>query len=539
MLKMLSNPSSNSLEYELKLVLNPVDLQRFRRLPILSQLASGRGRTQQLKSVYFDTPDNALRSRLVGLRVRSIAKRQIQCLKTPAGNGAGDLARMEWEMDIAGELPQLEKFEDSLASQHLVGIHAEDLAPRFATLVSRRTRILETNTHDVIELAIDEGRISAQLNGAEYSEPVCEIELELKSGSPKALYELALAIHREIPVRVLHQTKAERGYRLLDASLKYSLKANSIALNSAISAESAIQEIMYSCLAHWKEAETVVLNSHDTEGVHQLRVALRRMHSVLRLFKPLVHDQQVDYIQGELKWLISAAGLARDLDVFLDELLAPITTHFKGDNGLFDLRRQIERKREMAYAGLRDVLKSHRYTQLLLSLGRWLEGRGWREQSLDETSAKLFNPLRPLTDVWLQGLYTQTLKLGDKFSDLSVKKRHRLRISIKRLRYATEFFSSLYGKKSIPFVKRLKVLQDQLGVLNDIAATKSFLAAQILHEDEQAHTRNCSLYGAAGIVIGWQSHDALNVEHTVCQAWEKFLKAKPFWNTPSPEGVAT
>lgn len=188
-------------EIELKFRLGPRAAARLAAHPALA----GEDSVQSLRSVYFDTPDQALRRAGWGLRVRATGRGFVQTLK---GQTGGDvLNRAEWETPVPSEALDWQAVKTTPAAALLKG-RRRDLSPRFASTVRRRARLVAFEGA-VIEAAYDEGELSA---GGRV-ESLRELELELKDGPPQALFALARRLSADVALVPLFESKAERGWR--------------------------------------------------------------------------------------------------------------------------------------------------------------------------------------------------------------------------------------------------------------------------------------------------------------------------------------
>ena len=134
-----------------------------------------------------------------------------------------------------------------------------------------------------------------------------------------------------------------------------------------------------------------------------------------------------------------------------------------------------------------------------------------------------------LADGLLAKRHRKARKRGAHFADLAPEQRHQLRIALKKLRYATEFFRSLYGDKKVAsYLRRLSALQDDLGHLNDVATAET-LMDRLAGEP----TVDGPWHIGGGIVIGWHARGVTQLEPQLIRDWEKFSKASPFWSKPS------
>lgn len=523
-------------EIELKLRVAPDDMPRLRAAKRLADSA-GKAGSKMLDSTYFDTDDLRLQAQGLSLRVRKQGRSFVQTLKSaPTGQG-GALRRGEWETPVSGDQPDLSALPDPSVLLDAVGpLEAAALRPVFSTHVRRSVRLLTPADGVEVEVAIDEGEIRTPSGR---TLPLSELELELKAGTDTApLYALAQALNETVPLRVETRTKSERGYDLAAGLGARWSKASRLELSPEITVEQALAGIVRHCIGHMVANEAVALEGVESEGVHQMRVALRRLRSALSLFKPFLPPEQLDRLVAEVKWLAGSLGAARDWDVFLEELLVPVLQAFPGDAGLAALEEAAGECRRRGYAGVRAAVDSPRYTALLLTLGAWVDGRGWRDQPVSEHSAMLLQPVLDMADRMLSKRHRQARRRGRGFARLAAADRHQLRIALKKLRYAAEFFRSLYDPKPVRrYLDDLAALQDTLGHLQDVA-TVTKLVGQV--EAELGDAAPAGWQRGAGMVIGWHGHGLQAREPQIVRDWEAFADTKPFWTSgkPDPETVA-
>ncbi len=250
------------------------------------------------------------------------------------------------------------------------------------------------------------------------------------------------------------------------------VKAEPIALRRRMTSAEAFQAIASSCLRHLMANEAILRTEREPAAVHQMRVALRRLRAALTLFKSVVADPQLDAIKDELKWMASQLGEARDLDVYIAQTLEPARDRHRGDTDFEALVADYEERRSRAYEAVQATLLSPRFLHGILEVAAWIQAGAW--SSLDDGAAKE-NRDRSILDHAKEELarrWRKIRKRGKRLAALDPEERHQLRIEIKKLRYATEFFESLFkgarkGKRASREV--LEALQETLGELNDIA----------------------------------------------------------------------
>ena len=129
-----------------------------------------------------------------------------------------------------------------------------------------------------------------------------------------------------------------------------------------------------------------------------------------------------------------------------------------------------------------------------------------------------------LADKILARLHRKVRKRGAHFRQLDTDAQHDLRIELKKLRYAAEFFLPLYAGHAPAkrYVTRLARLQNSLGRARDIASTRTLLNA--VRQDDQP-----ALHLAIGAATGWQARDQIAVVKTLCKRWRQFKATPVFW----------
>lgn len=517
-------------EIELKLAVDPEHLTRLRSAAVLKERGRGRAATRVLESVYYDTADFRLKRRAVALRVRKQGNGFIQTVKT-AGQATNGVVRGEWEWPLTGTGPDLSKIVEPDAIHELGPLSTSELRPVFE---SRITRTIRRVDDDSIEVAFDTGELRLPDGTAE---PVAELELELKRGQPDALFDLALALNQVVPLRLDVRSKADRGYALAMGEAASWSKAPKLDLAADASVERVMTAIARNCLGHMLVNEACALKGEHPEGIHQMRVALRRLRSAFTLFRTMIPEDQYAWLGGEMRWLASQMGPARDWDVFKTDLLVPVRHAFAEDPlfhaDLDELERAAERKRLEGYDTARAAIRSARYTTLVLKLGQWVEARAWRAQPLSEISAMLFQPMTDLAGRLLKRRHKQARRAGASLAEASTEQRHELRIRLKKLRYAVEFFRSLYHDKDTrQYIQQLAALQDVLGHLNDVATARRLLLEVIdgVPGGGEPVKASTALTRAAGLVIGWYGHNAdWMLSRDLPGHWAAFCDTKLFW----------
>jgi inorganic triphosphatase YgiF len=437
-----------SHEVELKLELSPEAAEHLIRQP---WLCAETRRSQQQLSVYFDTPENELRKRGYTLRVRSVGDRYVQTVKSLNG-GAGLFDRGEWESGVAGPHPDV----GELAGTPLADVPFDKLQPVLRSEVNRTSCRMRPDGAE-IELDIDQGTMNAR--GREL--PVSEVEIELLRGEPTAAVSLARRIAAEVPVKLGVLSKAERGFALADGKLGKVAKAEPVRLRADMNVAEGFAAIVGACLRHFRLNEPLVIEQRKMEALHQTRVAMRRLRSAFSLFRPAIADEEFQQLRDELRWFTGELGDARNLDVYLQRDLEP------------EERRPLELKREQAYDCVIAALDSQRFRRHMLDLVAWAAFGAWRHHANAERELEPYINHR-IDRLWAKVEQAQSLAKADD------EERHRLRIQIKKLRYALEFAEALHAhaaEEQKKFGKAVQDLQESLGHLNDAVVARTLVPA--------------------------------------------------------------
>ncbi|WP_250514552.1 CHAD domain-containing protein [Caballeronia sp. INDeC2] len=206
------------------------------------------------------------------------------------------------------------------------------------------------------------------------------------------------------------------------------------------------------------------------EHVHQLRVAQRRLKTLLKLFRDYVDDAWNTRIAPDLKWFGDLLGAARDWDVFTDKTLPAYAEADDSAERWQTLIAAADVKRRVARDKVRDALASKRYARLTLAFVEWLA----RVASQEDASPMRFVAY---AEKRIRKDYRRIARVAD-LTSLEAHERHRVRIHAKRLRYALEFFRSVTSRRTRKdTAKLLGELQTVLGEANDAAVAADRLAS--------------------------------------------------------------
>jgi CHAD domain-containing protein len=298
-----------------------------------------------------------------------------------------------------------------------------------------------------------------------------------------------------------------------------------------VNAAQSVSEAFATILSHNLRAlltwEKAAKSWKDIEGVHQVRVTLRRMRSALSVFRPAIsRDVTANWAQP-MREFASALGPARDLDVFISEGLTPLAEQLPLP-GAKILMALAERHRARAYEPVRTMLESSDYRRFKKDFRAWVSNEGWLSAGITERErARLDSPAVAFARKTLNQRLSKVLRTGRDADQDSADDMHRLRIECKKLRYAVEFFLPLFeGTEN--FVAQMKKLQDLLGIMHDVFVMPVLLDNLLEHED------NRDAYRYAGVLIGWRAREYYDLKHSFTKRWDGLAEAAVPWAEGMP-----
>lgn len=485
-------------EVELKLLLPGADPatieQRLIRLPLLAHASAQR---RWLWNRYYDTPQHALRERRSALRVRCIGSQAwdgpapqgdwVQTFKT-AGVSQGGLSRRgEWEHTVTGPALSREALADTpWGAMDPDGGLFDLLQPVFDTRCRRTTWLVQTAGGDRIEIALDVGDIVA----GERLQPMLELELELLSGQPGALFACAQDLAQAVAVLPFDASKAERGYALAAGTADRPVRARPTRLGAHATPTQAAQKAMGEMLDQLCRNLASLLQADDPELVHQARVGWRRWRSAARLFRPWLPAVPA---RTALRPLLDALAQRRDLDVAWTEVLPRWqTAYVDGDTArkahAHAALQQLRQRSQTELERIRQHLAQVDTGATLLALAAWLHGLDTLDAPAtaaphptpDSTPA----PVPTTTAQWARDRVSKLHRRLDKAllasdaPESTLQQRHEARLLAKRTRYGVETLLDLLPtQKAQGWAQQATQAQTRIGADRDLLQTIALLHA--------------------------------------------------------------
>ena len=294
-----------------------------------------------------------------------------------------------------------------------------NLEPVFVTDIQRTTRLLHLDGNTIVEVAIDEGNIQA---GAA-RELVSELELELKAGCIGPMYRLAIDLQALAPIWISPESKPARGWHLRTGQTPGIVHTQKPKLRRSVQAAAAFRVVLGGALGHLMANIGPTLRG-SAEGLHQMRLALRRTRAMLELFERHLDADVVGGFNETLRRFGAIFGAARDWDVFCLETLPAAIADLPVER-LRVLKRLGEVNRRIAHTAVVDAMRGHDFTKMVLGLASWVEAGASQPSTLgDERMGKR---LRTLAPSMLDRAANKAKKRGRHAGRLSLIQRHALR----------------------------------------------------------------------------------------------------------------
>ena len=478
-----------------------------------------------LAAMYLDTPDRRLASEGIAWRLRREGRRWVQTLKAARANA---LERFEHEVlrpdastdaSLHAGTPVGDRLLKLLRKAEAAG---EFAGVRYRTEVRRTLRRVRTRGA-VVEVAFDEGRILAgprpgpeEATGGPPEAPLrlCEIEFELVSGSPLAMLELAERWRKRFGLILDPRTKAERGDRLADG-LRFAAvrKGRSPAYPGDASVLDAFCAVLDECLDQIGRNAIGLVDGDPAlrvEHVHQMRVGIRRLRSGLRSFRGWVPAPPPPLVDG-LRALFDPLGLSRDADVLDAGVAAALA-----EAGAPPLEA---RAVGTPAPDPREAVASAAVQQLMLA---WLSWRvGLVEEALPgdaapDAATADSKPFPLQAERRLRRWHRAIADAAKAFDSLDDTALHALRKRIKRQRYAAEFFAPVLKAGALArYLKRLAVVQDRMGELNDLIVARERYQAMVADDP------------AAWFALGWLAARIAELKGLARPELERLARTQP------------
>lgn len=469
---------------------------------------------------YLDTFDWSLMKNKLALRYRVSNGTAMYTLKSTGSIKDGIAERMETEIPLQEPVAAPARVPVKGIRNHIEGmIWPRKLLEHLQIHTDRRRYRVVSSEGAEIELAFDTSIFSLRgLHKTRRTQRLRELEAEILDGPATALGSLAALLAQAFGYAPSAASKLEVAMERLKVALPSKKPPEKLLVRLEDRFDLAVSKILTYQLQRFREQLPGVRQDIDTEFVHQARVATRRMRSALRLFHDAVPENTGTYLAGELKWLGGMFGTVRDLDVFLLNL-----SRFEGQIKFFPGRKKkafenwLEKHRRAPLKALHEALDSARYKNLERRLGRFLE----RPLPARPLAPLAIKSVRDVAPVIIHENFEAVMAQGHKvLAKPKLKQFHRLRIEMKKLRYASEFMAPAYDGSLDPFIERTVEIQDCLGELQDTVFTSGFV--EDLLRDWKGKIVDPDLLFILGEIYQLQAEIARLRQEKFGKIWERF-----------------
>jgi CHAD domain-containing protein len=437
------NPTvTSTVERELKLAVD----DRFRLPELLGTPIPRRLQT----STYYDTSQYDLAHAGITLRHRVERRKQAWQLKLPLMKD-----RLEVELVTRETIPPA-TFRELL----FLHVRQRALLPVATLRVWRAGIRVRVDRAPVAEVTID--HVSVIKDGA-MIQSFRELEIEQVNGKDDTLPDLE---------RQLRRAGAEDH----DGRPKL-FRALSLAVPDSdpppASDASALDHVRWALTQHarWLFAHDPGTRlGKESESLHQMRVATRRLRAILRAARPLLMAEWAESLRDGLRWLGQLLGPARDLDVQL--------AYFREESSELDAR---ERRTLTPFIAHLEIQRTHAQEVLLMGLqsAQYLDLiRRLREAPHDPTAIESTATLHNLAKQEFSKLRKAIRQAGQTPNNAEI---HRIRIKTKRARYAAELAESTVGKPASRFINKACTVQDVLGLHQDAIQAEAYIRTFLKH----------------------------------------------------------
>jgi CHAD domain-containing protein len=368
---------------------------------------------------------------------------------------------------------------------------------------------------------VEAALLKGQLRSVAEERPAARLTL---SGPPAAVLETVAALAEAVPLLPPRAALAEEGRALARGEALRPRRLGAPVLDPALDIEAAL------CVALGHLTEVLLWHAPAArsgatpEGVHQMRVAMRRLRSLIRVFRPACDGPALRAFDASLRDMAKLLGPARDWDVWLAELGAELAEALPEDPRIAALLRAGRQRREAAYAALRPALDGPELRRLAWEAVALATMRPWRAEGGEAEEERRAQPLSAFAARVLERRWKRLAKGSAHIAGLPDPEFHALRIEAKRMRYAAELFAPLWGRKRARrFLERLATVQDAFGLANDAVVARLLMA-------ELRGKGSASLAWASGVAEGWALARARRARDRAAKAWDALFDEGIYWN---------
>ena len=360
--------------------------------------------------------------------------------------------------------------------------------------------------------------LSGALRGVAQEKPVCRLLLQ---GSTELLVSLSTQWAASLPIEVPQWSLATEATALARGVAPPPRRTGGPEIVGKMSVADSIEVVVGHLTDVILAGVPAACEGNSEDAVHVMRVAVRRLRSALSVFRRVADGPTFAAMQPQLAALAETLGAARDWDVFLAGTCQDVMAAMPDEPRLQVILALAGKRREAAYAALRQEFGSPAFRQLSVALVQMAALRPWLTEADEEHRAKLAAEAGAFASDSLARQHAKIIDHGADIAALPAEELHALRKRAKRFRYTMEFFAPQFGHRNRNrFLRRIARLQESLGHLNDGAA-----ASGLMHTLRGGPDRQFGI----GAVLGFTAARSTESRSAIATSWKKVRAAKPFW----------
>ncbi len=447
-------------ELELKLAATQENLNKIKELDLPGIASQTPWKTKRLNNTYFDNAKFKLRELAIGMRLRYVDNKIIQCVKS-SGKAIGGLhQRNEDEVELDNAVLNITKIQEPYL-QILIEEAFEDggeFVPCFETNFDRTSSLLTFSDGTQIEIALDTGEIVADNKTLE----ICEVELELISGSADYVFAIGRYLIKELDLVLANSSKARRGYSLCKDFNPRQKVMSVTELSQGIESEQAFEKICFNSLNHWQYYELFLEKDNAHGAVLEMYRSLMNLQHIYLVFGGLIPRNATNDLKRSWDWLAEAMRPIVDAAKHKRYLMTYLKLNADWDL-VEEQQNKIQVESAKKISQFKTLLKTQRYNLMMLNMSQWVYNKEWRKVMSDNEKENLTIPIVEFAKKQLEHMLKELKKdLGPKLDMQPVDYFKQ----ISHLRRALDtglFFGSLFDSQ-----KRVSYRDLWVNIINNI-----------------------------------------------------------------------
>ncbi|MEO1785301.1 CYTH and CHAD domain-containing protein [Thermodesulfobium sp. 4217-1] len=496
---------NTNIEIELKLrCIFPEKIDEIYSLPLLSDIKD-EWKKKEIRSIYYDTAENIFLNSGISLRTRLEDGEWTQTIKVAGNSNGGFSRRKEYNVSIQDGKPDLTVLKDSSLKNFFKDTKSKfELTPMFETVFERSVALYTYSDKSVLELAVDRGKIIS----GDKTEDFCEVEIELKEGNISSILKLAEDLSKSISFLLEPKSKYYRGILLANLEPKYEIQKER---DPDVIAEEGLQnelteKLQNLILYHNRFVE----NPENFDNLHNFRVSLRKIRTILKFGKPLIEKDDLNHWLEQFDQITELTNPLRETDVLIEDWRSFLAITKRDDLKNSILTKKLLEERQLKLDLIYPYFSEGKFTNIFLGLWYWLlEGAFLID---DSATLRLKKFAKDRLNIW----FRKTLKKLKKTDFNNERDLHKLRIATKDLRYSLEVFSFALKSDTKDMISKLKKIQDILGYIHDTQTFSAYLESLISSSD------NPEIYKESGWLLGYRLHSDQSLKSDLEKQWKKF-----------------